>query len=793
MSKLTRALVKPSCAWLCLILITPPAAAAEKIGPAAEYAAAAAALESAIAREMRDHELPAVSIALVDGDRIVWAQGFGSADPAGQRPATAETVYRVGSVSKLFTDLGIMQLVERGEVDLDQPVAAYLPDFKPRNPFPKAITLRQLMSHRSGLVREPPAGNYFDPTGPTLAQTVASLNATALVYEPEARIKYSNAGIAVAGRVLERLKGKPFAECLEQAVLEPLGLVKSGFALTPAIGRDLARASMWTYGGRRFEAPTFQLGMAPAGSMYSTVIDLGRFLTALFNGGSGPKGRLVKPETLEKMWEPQFAAAGEKSGFGIGFAISQLEGRRRIGHGGAIYGFATELEALPDAKLGVVAATSLDVANAVMERIAGHALKLMLARREGKPLPAYPMPEAVGEDLARRLEGRYARGGEMVEIFRRPGGLSRGEVKLFLRRRELTLQLKKLESELIAADPLGYGLKVAFGEGEVNVGGEVFQRIPDDRPAAPPERWRGLIGEYGWDHNTLYILERDGRLHALIEWFFCYPLTEVAEDAFAFPDYGLYHGEKLIFQREASGRASQVEAASVVFKRRPLPSEGGPAFRIRPLRPVEELRRKALAARPPEEKGGLLEPDLVELKDLDPSLRFDIRYAAADNFMGAAMYEEPRAFLQRPAAEALLRAHRALGEKGYGLLIHDGYRPWFVTRIFWEATPPEQRHFVADPSKGSRHNRGCAVDLTLYDLKTGEPAEMVSGYDEFSARAYPDYPGGASLQRWHRELLRRAMEAEGFQVYEYEWWHFDYQDWRRYPILNLRFDQVSKN
>ncbi len=786
MNKLPRSLVRSSFAWLFLILITPPAAAAEKIGPDPEHAAVAAALESAVAHEMVDKELPAVSIALVDGDRIVWAQGFGFADPARRRPATAETVYRVGSVSKLFTDLGIMQLAERGEVDLDRPVSAYLPDFKPRNPFPKAITLRHLMSHRSGLVREPPAGNYFDPTGPTLAQTVASLNATSPVYEPGSRIKYSNAGIAVAGYVLERLKGKPFAECLEQEVLEPLGLEKSGFAPAPMINRDLAKAFMWTLDGRRFEAPTFQLGMAPAGSMYSTVIDLGRFLIVIFNGGSGPKGRLVKPETLEKMWEPQFAAPGEKSGFGIGFAVSQLEGRKRIGHGGAIYGFATELEALPEARLGVVAATSLDVANAVMERIAGHALKLMLARREGKPLPPYPVPEAVGEELVRRLEGRYARGGEIVEIFRRGA-------RLFLRRRELTLQLKKLEGELIADDRLGYGLQVAFGEGEVRLGGEAFQRVPDDRPPAPPERWRGLIGEYGWDHDILFILERHGRLHALIEWFFCYPLTEVAADAFAFPDYGLYHGEKLLFQRDASGQAAQVEAASVVFKRRPLPGEGGPAFRIQPLRPVEELRRMALSSQPPEEKGGFLKPDLAELKDLDPALRFDIRYAAGNNFMGAALYEEPRAFLQRPAAEALLRAHRALGEKGYSLLIHDGYRPWFVTRIFWEATPPAQRHFVADPSKGSRHNRGCAVDLTLYDLKTGKPAEMVSGYDEFSARAYPDYPGGASLQRWHRELLRRAMEAEGFQVYEYEWWHFDYRDWRRYPILNLRFDQISKN
>ncbi len=147
--------------------------------------------------------------------------------------------------------------------------------------------------------------------------------------------------------------------------------------------------------------------------------------------------------------------------------------------------------------------------------------------------------------------------------------------------------------------------------------------------------------------------------------------------------------------------------------------------------------------------------------------------------------------MQRPAAEALLRANKKFKELGYGLLIHDAYRPWYVTKIFWEATPPEKRIFVADPSQGSRHNRGCAVDLSLYDLKTGTPIEMVGVYDEMSERSYPGYPGGTSLQRKHRELLRRVMEEEGFLVYSFEWWHFDYRDWKEYPILNLTFDQLS--
>src|SRR5262249_39688042 len=150
------------------------------------------------------------------------------------------------------------------------------------------------------------------------------------------------------------------------------------------------------------------------------------------------------------------------------------------------------------------------------------------------------------------------------------------------------------------------------------------------------------------------------------------------------------------------------------------------------------------------------------------------------------------AFMQRPAAMALVRAHQKLEKSGYGLLIHDGYRPWFVTKMFWDATPEKFHLFVADPEQGSRHNRGCAVDLTLYDRKTGKVVVMTGGYDEMSDRSWPDYPGGTSRQRWQRDLLRRAMEAEGFSVYEAEWWHFDYKDWKKYPILNVAFEKLGK-
>jgi D-alanyl-D-alanine dipeptidase len=193
---------------------------------------------------------------------------------------------------------------------------------------------------------------------------------------------------------------------------------------------------------------------------------------------------------------------------------------------------------------------------------------------------------------------------------------------------------------------------------------------------------------------------------------------------------------------------------------------------------------------PPREAGPFRKPELVEVAALDPSFRVEVRYAGSDNFVGRPVYSMGRVFLQRPAARALLRAQRALRSRGYGLLLFDGYRPWSVTRLFWEVVPPGKRAFVADPAVGSRHNRGCAVDLTLFDLASGREVEMPSPYDAFDASAAPGYGGGTAEQRARRDLLRATLEKEGFSVDPAEWWHFNHRDWRAYPILDIPFEDL---
>lgn len=197
------------------------------------------------------------------------------------------------------------------------------------------------------------------------------------------------------------------------------------------------------------------------------------------------------------------------------------------------------------------------------------------------------------------------------------------------------------------------------------------------------------------------------------------------------------------------------------------------------------------ATKPPREKGSFKAHELVELVQLDSTIHLDIKYATNKNFVGKPVYAQARAFLQRPAAIALVKVNEELKALGYGLLVFDGYRPWSVTKLFWDLTSEENKKFVADPKSGSRHNRGCAVDLSLYQIASGREVEMTGQYDEMSERSYVNYTGGTQEQREARDLLRSKMEAHGFKVLNVEWWHFDFKDWKSYRIGNIPFSKIK--
>jgi len=311
-----------------------------------------------------------------------------------------------------------------------------------------------------------------------------------------------------------------------------------------------------------------------------------------------------------------------------------------------------------------------------------------------------------------------------------------------------------------------------------------------NKPAEVPSALKGLLGEYVLGDEIVCILEQDGTLFIREKSGRQSALRGEGDRTFRIEGVSSSN-VACVFERERNGPAISVMIGGRSYRRILYGGENGESFRIKPLKAASLLRQEALKAVPPRESGSFLRSDLVELTRLDSTIRLDVRYATTNNFMGEKFYSQARAFLQRPAAEALVRVQRSLRKLGYSLLIHDAYRPWYVTKMFWDATPQAQKEFVADPSKGSRHNRGCAVDLSLFDLKDGRPVDMVSGYDEFSHRAYPEYLGGTTLQRWHRSLLRREMEAEGFKVFESEWWHFDYRDWKQYTIGTATFEELQ--
>ena len=182
-------------------------------------------------------------------------------------------------------------------------------------------------------------------------------------------------------------------------------------------------------------------------------------------------------------------------------------------------------------------------------------------------------------------------------------------------------------------------------------------------------------------------------------------------------------------------------------------------------------------------------PDLVDLVRFDPRLKLDIRYATLANFMHRVLYPVARAVAQRPVAQALTRVQTRAEAEGYGLMVFDAYRPWRITRAMWEQTPPDRREFVANPRTGSRHNRGCSIDLTLH--RDGIEVVMPSPYDDFTPAAYRSNAAAPPEAIARSRLLEEWMVTEGFVPLANEWWHYDWTDWRRFPIMDVPLEDVN--
>ena len=185
------------------------------------------------------------------------------------------------------------------------------------------------------------------------------------------------------------------------------------------------------------------------------------------------------------------------------------------------------------------------------------------------------------------------------------------------------------------------------------------------------------------------------------------------------------------------------------------------------------------------------EKELVELKNVIPGIVLDIRYATENNFTGAKVYNLARAYARKPVAEALKKAQADFNQLGYGIKIYDGYRPYSATVKFYEIMKGDTT-YVANPYKGSRHNRGCALDMTLIDLKTKQELKMPSGYDAPVKESWPSTPVNDPVVRKNRDTLISVMEKNGFKVYVTEWWHFDFIGWEKFEVMNIDFEEFEK-
>jgi len=528
-------------------------------------------LSALIEAETQRLDIPSLSIALVDDQRIVWQRGFGLQNAAEGGPASENTVYRVGSISKVVTATAMAQAAEQGLVDLDAPITDYIPELVFKDPFhsDQQITLRHLHAHRAGILRESPVGNYFDTSFPSIEETVRSIIGTELVRPVGSTTKYSNLGPTIAGLVLERKTGVPFAEYMEKHILDPIGMTSSSFLRDrDVVRRNLADAFMVGFDGSYFPAPDFELGTLPAGNLYSTVGDMSRFLMMFFAGGSAGGTRILSPEMVRDMMTLQFPDAGGGRGFGIGFGIGELDGHKLVSHGGAIYGFASLFAALPEEKLAVVVLNDVDLANGFDDKIAAQALRLMLNATTGATLELLPEatdPPASEIDAA---AGKYLWEG-------RPAFVSADQGALHIQLDGSTTVYRRLADGSFIADGREiYGTSIVFSrgpEGEIDgfsTGGRQYTRVAGYEPdRRVPERWRSFVGDYGWPHDVMRIYALDGDLWTRVEWGFEYPLTEVSDGVFGYPDYGLYSNEQIRFTRDAAGKVTGADMASVPFPR----------------------------------------------------------------------------------------------------------------------------------------------------------------------------------------------------------------------------------
>jgi CubicO group peptidase (beta-lactamase class C family) len=527
-----------------------------------DYSPATARLEQLVREEMRLWSIGGVAVALVDEQRLVYAAGFGEAD--------RDSVFRCGSISKLFNAVALMQLVEAHRLDLDAPFERYAPGLLPVNPFTNhtSVTLRQLLCHRSGMIREAPVGGYFDDAHPGLNRTVSSVAQTVLVNPPNSKTRYSNVGPSLAGRLLELLTGDSFPHYQHVHLLGPMGMVHSAWLLKDLPSRRLVPSHIRVADGQggfhHRTTPVFDLGTIPAGNLYTSAPDLARFLTMLAAEGDSPGGRILQPASLTEMFTAQFVQ--EPGAFGLGFMVGSFQGHKLVSHSGAVYGHSSTLVFLPEVKLGAVVLANEDLVNARVQHLANAALSLMLQMKCGEPVPSPPQVVPSLADDLRQFVGEYESQSYWARL-----GITTGTLAAEISGQQVRL-IPIAPGRFLAESRIHDAVPLVFErtpQGQVSgftLGPQVFIRVPVAVPPVPAT-WHAYLGEYGPDFIPLVVSTRHGHLYAMTENLMDYRLTPINRQVFAFPP-GLYVDEQLVFLCGRRGRPHSVNLANMILPKR---------------------------------------------------------------------------------------------------------------------------------------------------------------------------------------------------------------------------------
>lgn len=558
--------MRPALATNILAACLSSAAAAQ---PSPEFVIAIESLQRLAAAEVERGILPGFTLALVDDQRLVWSGGFGLADVKRKLPARPDTVYRVGSVSKLFNAVAVMQQVETGRLDLDAPVQKFVPDFRIESRFTNAgpVTLRQLLCHRSGLIRESPVGGYYDDQQPTILATVRSVADCALVNPPNTQTRYSNIGATVAGYAVQSVTGTGYDFYARERLLKPLGMLDSSFVLNPAVQRKLSNSYMRianSDGTFRHEAsPLFELGTIPAGNLYASAEDLARFMSCLFaEGKTAEGGQILRAATLNEMCTPQLTTA--TNGFGLGFSIGRFGNFKTVSHSGAVYGFSSSFIALPGPKVGVIVLANEDIAMGPVGKLAEAGLELLLQAKLGRTPTAKPEPVKLDPAALAALAGEYESESYWAKLEVEGDKLRANIASQELVFTPLNPTKFRADGRFSHNGPVEFSRNTS-GQVSFTALGQRFSPAPSDPPLVPPA-WQKFLGSYGPKFIPAIVSVRHGHLYVMTENMVDYRLRPVNRTTFAFP-LGLYTDEHLVFNLDTTGKARSVVLANMELKR----------------------------------------------------------------------------------------------------------------------------------------------------------------------------------------------------------------------------------